>query len=372
MGNLGSGPLCRPSCRASASCSWHQGDFLLHAKDLLFVSAGSRHVRIHRQPRFAPRGSDPADVPAKDLGPEPVDRHEHPVAGAELAVGLVALPEDSDTKPEQRADERLIQDGLVLADVGEAPLVAVVEAVALGEVRLRRERGPAQDPRQVLPLLVGDLRSRREAAEPGVDLAEELLKLLEGELAAHVELPEEDLRLFGLGVALHRGEHLLHQGPEPEAARLPVQKHGVLGELREVLAALDEDVAELAQLKLAVAVRVALLEELSRPRLGLLLGDGPRVAEAEDGPVAALHPEVLVGHEAAEVVLGALREGLLDLLHQRVHLDARRPDAGAVGDLLRLLGLGVEHLDRLGRDPAHSAVDHELDPAPVELLRGVF
>jgi len=146
-----------------------------------------------------------------------------------------------------------VHDSAVRAHVGEGALVVVLERAQLaldGVGRgVPRERGLGKELGEVLALLPSDLGGGGEDAEVVLDLSEELLEVLLGELGRGVNAREG--RPDPLGLEEPRGE-------AAEAVHVLPEELGVLLEVRVVLARLDQKAPEFGDAELAVLVRVAL------------------------------------------------------------------------------------------------------------------
>lgn len=69
--------------------------------------------------------SHPADVTAKDLGPNPVVEHTQPLLHGELRINLIALPQHACLKAKQGAHKWRIHHSFVLANISQRTLVEV-------------------------------------------------------------------------------------------------------------------------------------------------------------------------------------------------------------------------------------------------------
>mmetsp|Transcript_26408 Transcript_26408/g.66866 ORF Transcript_26408/g.66866 Transcript_26408/m.66866 type:complete len:240 (-) Transcript_26408:415-1134(-) len=188
---------------------------------------------------------------------------------------------------------------------------------------------------EILALLSGDLRRRREGLQVLVDALEEEPELLEvhTRLVVNqrlVELCSDDILLLvrcPVADLLVRQRERLSEGQllEPEGicddlreTGLPdvvlppgdlnglPQVVGIVLELREFVRRAGEEFAQLWQIQLAVAIEVGRLKELRREGLRAVVAHNRGVAQREDGASAAAHAQVLVGDDALDWQLQAL------------------------------------------------------------------
>eukprot|EP00211_Chloroparvula_japonica_P001473 CAMPEP_0119128246 /NCGR_PEP_ID=MMETSP1310-20130426/6477_1 /TAXON_ID=464262 /ORGANISM="Genus nov. species nov., Strain RCC2339" /LENGTH=553 /DNA_ID=CAMNT_0007118567 /DNA_START=45 /DNA_END=1702 /DNA_ORIENTATION=- len=286
--------------------------------------------------------ADPADVPPKDLPPDPVRRHQELVPQGELAVGLEPLPDEPGRDALEEPDPGDVHHRRVAADVRQGPFVAIHElGHVVGRELGRVPPGAVEHPGHVLPLLLGHLGGRGQGPQLAVHVRQQLLEVAEADGAAALELAE----------------------------LVP----GAVGQLLEVGELLGAAVEGGDQLLLPDAV---LPPQAAEQALRVLQGVGPfnggAVPEGVDGALRPFDAQALVHREGPHVLLRARRQALHDLLAQRVHLHPRAPHAHAEGHA----ALHARGLVGDGDDPVphalHRAVEHQRDVGAAEVLGGVL
>mmetsp|Transcript_3417 Transcript_3417/g.9534 ORF Transcript_3417/g.9534 Transcript_3417/m.9534 type:complete len:469 (-) Transcript_3417:1006-2412(-) len=274
----------------------------------------------------------PADVPPKQLGPQPVGEHKAAVAERDLAVRLKRLPDEAGVPPSQRPNHGHVEHRVVVTDIRRRPLVEVFELLLAGR-DLRRRRVPGElvarkERRKELALLRRDLRRGRQRPKPRVNLLQQLGEglLVERRVGAERLHRRHRRRLLRLA------HHVLDEPAKALiAAAALVQEARVLQQVWEILRRVLQHRAQLVQRQRAVLVHVGDVKEVLRAlhRLGLV--NSARVAKRKDGPIGAAHTHKLVRLDRSEVLL--LRDLCLDGLDERVHGNARRPHARAKRNL---------------------------------------
>mmetsp|Transcript_81450 Transcript_81450/g.229368 ORF Transcript_81450/g.229368 Transcript_81450/m.229368 type:complete len:220 (-) Transcript_81450:409-1068(-) len=140
-------------------------------------------TKSHRRQECCPE-LDERVVPAENLALDPIEAHQCPVLPAQLCRSLVELPSHTRRRARDWSDNRQVEGRGAAAQVGQRALMEVRKdprrshGLCIG-LLCAIEDALREEVCEVLALLSGDLRRRREGLQVLVDTLEEESELLE-------------------------------------------------------------------------------------------------------------------------------------------------------------------------------------------------